>query len=229
MRKLSPTSALENFILDLLYLFARLDANDTTKALAPPVEKMLQTLEDIDQQLRKAQKAMVLAQARRDHLDDALDDNVKRSGKLTEAVYGSQQSPQFKRIFSIAPSAIANLTWEEEISKVEVVATQLAASGEPMLVPLAAPLRAQAGALRNALDVFKATFTPIATVRADRDYQKVETNVLRERVYGQLIATFPGERARVEKFFRDSAEPTPPAAVPTVATDEVSDVNEETA
>ena len=204
MRKLPLSSSLANFILDLVYLFARLSANDLTKAFAPPVEQMLTALEAIDEAMRKAQKAVVIAQARRDHLDDVLDDDLKRSGKLAEAVYGSQQSPDFRRIFPAAPWTIARLSWNEEITQVKFVAQQLEASKDPTLVPLAASLRTQAEALSAALETFKVSFTPLATARAERDYQKVETNVLREKVYGQLLSTFPGERTRVERFFREA-------------------------
>lgn len=204
MRKLAFTTALQAFILDLLYLSARLDANEATRSFAAPVQKMLASLEATAQRLFEAQKAVVLAQAVRDHRDDSLDETLKRSGKMAEAVYGKQQSPEFRRAFPAAPSTLANLSWEEEIAQVAVVAGQLEASGDPMLVPLAAPLRTKAAELQTALEAFKATFTPLAAVRADRDFQKVETNVLREKVYGQLLATFPGERRRVEKFFRDA-------------------------
>lgn len=208
MRKLRSTTSLDVYILDLVYLNARLSANDETKDLAPPVKTLLDSLDEIDSRLRTAQREQVVSQARRDHLDDQLDITLKRSGKITEGVFGSQQSPEFRRIFPTAPSAIANLTWEEELSRVDVVSGQLAQSTNPALVALAAPLRQTAAELREALDAYKAAFTPLATVRADRDYQKTETNVVRDRVYGQLIATFPGQRSRVEKFFRDPEENT---------------------
>lgn len=203
MRKLRSTASLDVYILDLVYLSGRLSANDETRHLAPPVNELLNQLDEIDLRLRLAQREQVVSQARRDHLDDQLDITLKSSGKIAEGTFGSQQSPEFRRIFPLAPSAIASLTWEEELSRVDMVAGQLEQSTNATLAALAGPLRQTASDLRQALDAYKATFTPLAGARADRDYRKSETNVVRDRVYGQLIATFPGQRSRVEKFFRD--------------------------
>jgi hypothetical protein len=202
MRKLRTTRPTLAFLDDLLYLATRLEADPQTNELAPAVRASRKLLVDSESALQTALEAETAALASRDHADDVLDGLVMDASRHALALFRTRDSVEYKNLFVRPPSEIVAEPTADEVKAARLLSKKLLETDASELRGLGDAIGSAAGTLETRQRELDETREPVALCRGRRDVIKEDVNLLRERVYGQLRALFPGDRARVEAFFR---------------------------
>jgi hypothetical protein len=203
MQQIRSSRPMFAFILDLVYLAGRLAANSLTAAFLPPVDAMIARLRTLRTELEAAEEAEVRAQAVRDATDDTTDALIMDAGRQALLVYRRRDSEGYQNLFRRAPSEMVADAIADEVQEARTLAAKMRATGDAALAATAAAIDSAATSLEADQQALHATRTPVAVARGNRDLAKAEANVLRDRAFGQIISVLPGQRDRVEGFFRD--------------------------
>lgn len=203
IRTIQHDDALDTVWEELVYTEARLSEDALAADLAPVFQELLAQLETARHGQREAWRREVVAQARVDAANAALDASTTRLGvRLLAAVEGQRESPRWRRYFKEGPSDVVKLALGRQVERVRGWPASLAAEPEESVRALAAELTARIGAGDAALR----SRAEAAAARADQRVREVLTlvddvNAARMRTMGSLL-----QRAAERGLPRDWAE-----------------------
>lgn len=187
---------------DLVYLDGSLVADDRpdVNAVAPSVTDLLKEVRAERDSLEKAEDLVVLAKARRQRRDQAVDRLVVRLGGVTRATDKALYAQLFPKR---SPSEIGKLSLTEQVTENERIVAELAtlSASHPVRVDFEKPLAQALSALRTAMKDFEAAEVQLAMARTRLAQLRVKVDKVRVEAHGKLL-TILGSRKEADSFFR---------------------------
>jgi hypothetical protein len=220
MRMLGVKASLATFRWDLVYLLARLTADDRAEvvALAPAVQAMRDELAAQRAAQEGAEDAMILASALVGKHDERRDSIVKILGGVARATDKGAYAVLFPKI---SPSATARLPIDEESAEIARILGELgkAPDDSPLRAAYLGPLTQAEADLKAADQQADGAATALALERSQTARTKLAIDKGRLEIHGKLVVLLKDKDA-VEAFFRptsrapgeaeEGAEPTEP-------------------
>ena len=187
-----------------LYLLSRLLGSPLTATFAALFQKAQAELEQADAAERAANRTVVHLTAVRDTAVEALDEAVgSLELKVLDAVSRNREADEYKVLFPQGLMGIVDSPLADRIELVRTLVTS-AAKGRPEFVAFAKKLSAALAAAEKAM-------TDLQLAENAHTVAQTEEFVARDAwirayraTYGMLVTAFPGNRKKVERFFRST-------------------------
>lgn len=221
MRMLGVKASLATFRWDLVYLIARLTADDRAEviALAPLAQAMRDQLAAQRVAQEGAEDAQILASALLGKRDERRDEIVKILGGVARATDKGAYAVLFP---NVNPSATARLPIDEESAEIARILGELGTMPDesPLRAAYLVPLTHAETDLKVADLQADAAATALALERSQTARTKLAIDKGRLEVHGKLVVLLK-DKAAVEAFFRPTtrtpgeAEETAEPAEPT--------------
>lgn len=205
MRLPELTASSPTLLQSSLFTTVRLKADPQTVAFLPPVEAVHRRVSSTLARRVSLHEVVIECLALRAAADFNLDGGLIQTSLLQLARVGNNRNdPGFTTIFRMPASTMAALPPEEEVAEVELLEARLAAlpEGDELRTRSLPLLTAQRQQLQGAVTNLRAAMQAEAAARADELIAREEWRRTIQRLYGLLLAELPGQKARVESFFR---------------------------
>jgi hypothetical protein len=202
MRLIGPKGAVASFRWDIIYLVASLLADDraAVKALAIPVEAILEEIRQERDTFEKAEDHVVVTAAKRDRKDEAIGRRVVALGGVAR----SMDKNLYARLFpSQTPSDIAKLGLEKQVLEHDRLIGELALepADHPVRVAYEASLISDLNDLRESIKASDNADVALKLARSRLRMFKMKMDTLRVETHGKLQALL-GSRKEADTFFR---------------------------
>jgi hypothetical protein len=205
MRMLGVKSPLATFRWDLVYLYARLmaDDRDAIKALAPLAQALRDQLSAQRAAFEGAEDAVVIASALVDKQDERRDAVVLALGGVARATDKDAYGLLFPKL---NPSKTARLSIDDESSEIARILGELGsmADDHPLRQAYAAPLTSSEAELKAADEAADAAATALALQRSQTARAKLSIDKGRLEIHGKLLVILK-DKALADAFFRPTS------------------------
>ncbi len=210
-RKMSAAKLRQHFSL---YHLTRLEADPACTELAVAFTQVHDRLGRFLAEHEAATLAAARAFALRDARDDELDRAVRTFANAIHSQTGnSKRSLLYQKYFPGGSPAVTSAPVDLELVRVGTILTKLQEETDPELLAHSEPLRVATEALRAAIETQKAADAAVAHAKGALDAEVARWHLSLDRSCRDLQNLFPGNRNKVESFFRrDDRGPARPDA-----------------
>ena len=204
------------------YLLARLGAKKDLKELAAFFQGEQDALRKKLEAQHAMERAIQHALAARDDADQTLDDKVRR---LAMAILGAcrnnRKAPLYVKYFPQGLTAVTLAPLAEELIDVGKILDMLSSEGNVEVKAFETAIRDASAALATSMDGYAAAEKAAGLAANATRAQALLWRDAYRKIYGELIALYPSDKAYAESFFKKAPKPKkdggddtpPPAAV----------------